>query len=82
MRQGDAGLAETYISLEDQLVARHGLKLLVALTRSARGTVRRMAARVLWGVAQWSSGRRAAVLRSESAKSDAWIDLAMHHHSR
>ncbi|MCH8270196.1 MAG: hypothetical protein IH985_03180 [Planctomycetes bacterium] len=81
-RQGDPGLAETYISLEDQLVARHGLKLLVALTRSTRGTVRRLAARVLWGMAQWSSGRRAAVLRSESAKSDAWIDLAMHHHTR
>ncbi len=81
-RQGDPGLAETFVSLDDQLIVRNGLGFLIRATRSLPGPARRIAAGVLWGLAQWSAGRRAAVLRSESAKTDAWIDMAMHHHTR
>lgn len=80
-RQGDPGQAEVYVSLQDQLIVQHGLKPLVAMVRAtaARG---RLAASLLWGTAQWAAGRRAAIQRSEVAKAEAWIDLAMHHHTR
>jgi preprotein translocase subunit SecA len=77
-RQGDPGGAEVYVSLEDQLIVQHGLKPLVGLVRATEG----LAAGLLWGTAQWASGRRAAVQRGEVAKAEAWIDLAMHHHTR
>jgi len=79
-RQGDPGLAEVFVALEDQLIQRHGLLPLRALCRAA--VLRPGVAPLLWALAQWSAGRRAAAMRKESAKADAWIDLAMHHHAR
>jgi preprotein translocase subunit SecA len=81
-RQGDPGLAEVYVSMDDQLIKRHGLAPLAALCRAAPLGLRRAAAAPLWSIAQYSAGRRSAVLRGEVAKHDAWIDMAMHHHSR
>ena len=81
-RQGDPGLAETFVSLDDSLVRRHALTPLVWLFRRTRGPVRRIVAGMLWPAAQWTAGRRAAVIRAEVAKMDAWIDLSMHTASR
>jgi len=81
-RQGDPGLAEAHVSLEDRLIAEHGLGMLVALGRALPGTPRRLVAWVLWNLAQRSASRRLAVVRSESAKADAQLDVAMHHHTR
>jgi preprotein translocase subunit SecA len=81
-RQGDPGLAEMFVSLDDQLIVRNGVGVLIGLTRSLPGPLRRISAGLLWGTAQWSSQRRASVLRAESAKTDAWTDMAMHHHTR
>ncbi|MFG0283171.1 MAG: hypothetical protein ACF8R7_02015 [Phycisphaerales bacterium JB039] len=80
-RQGDPGLAEAFVSLDDDLIRRHGLGPLVALCRVAPGLARRPVAALLWRLAQWTASRRSAVVRSEVAKGDAWVDLAMHHHS-
>jgi preprotein translocase subunit SecA len=79
-RQGDPGMAVAFVALDDQLIKRHGLPPLTALCRLA--PLRRLVAPALWRFAQWSAGRRAAAMRKESAKADAWIDLAMHHHAR
>ena len=81
-RQGDPGLAETFVSLDDSLVQRHALPPLVWLFRRTHGPVRRLVARLLWPAAQWTAGKRAAAIRAEVAKMDAWIDLSMHHASR
>jgi len=81
-RQGDPGLAEAHVLLEDRLIAQHGLGPLVWLTRASRGWARRALARVLWALAQRSASRRLAVMRAEAAKLDAQLDVAMHHESR
>lgn len=81
-RQGDAGLAETFTSLEDALIVRHALGPLKWLFRRTHGPVRSLVGRALWPLAQWASGRRAAVIRGEVAKLDAWIDLSMHYETR
>ncbi len=71
-----------FVSLDDQLIVRNGVGVLVGLTRVLPGPLRRVSAGLLWGIAQRSSQRRASVLRAESAKTDAWTDMAMHHHTR
>ncbi len=84
-RQGDPGLAEVFVSLDDDLIRRHGLAPLVALCRAApptTGPLRAIGADALWRLAQATASRRPAMARSEVAKSDAWVDLAMHHHTR
>jgi len=81
-RQGDPGLAETYVALEDSLIRRFGPGPLVWLFRRTRGPARRLVARLLWGLAQWTASRRAVSLRTETSKIDAWIDLAMQDESR
>ena len=58
------------------------LRPLVWLYRVGAGPLRSMTARFLWWSAQRSAGRRAAVLRREAAKGNAWLDLAMHHEVR
>jgi preprotein translocase subunit SecA len=84
-RQGDPGRAEPFVSLDDALIRRNGLRSLAWLCRllgAGRTASGRLVARVLWAQAQWTAGRRAAVIRAEVAKADAWVDLAMHTHSR
>jgi preprotein translocase subunit SecA len=81
-RQGDPGLAEVFVSLDDDLIRRYGLAPLAALCRMTHGPLRRLAAAALWRLAQATASRRSAVHRSEVAKADAWVDLAMHHHTR
>jgi preprotein translocase subunit SecA len=81
-RQGDPGLAETFMSIEDSLIRRHSIGPLLWLYKRTHGPVRRLVASVLWPTAQWTAGRRACVIRNEVAKMDAWIDLSMHHESR
>jgi len=81
-RQGDPGLAEAFVSLEDGLIVLHGPKFLVALVRRASGARRELLCRVLWRAAQWSSGRKARVMRSQVLMSDAMTDMALHHRTR
>jgi len=84
-RQGDPGLFETFVSLDDEVIRRHGLGALITLCRATAptgGPFNRLAATVLWRLAQTTASRRSAVARSEVAKADAWVDLAMHHHTR
>ncbi|MCC6660759.1 MAG: hypothetical protein IT437_07725 [Phycisphaerales bacterium] len=77
-RQGDPGRAEPFVSLDDAVILRFGIRPLRWLARVAG----RPAAWVLWRQAQWAAGRQAAVVRSEIAKAEAWVDLAMHSHTR
>jgi preprotein translocase subunit SecA len=81
-RQGDPGLAQAFVSLDDPVVVRHGLKMLNTLCRRSQPWLRGPATRLLWGSSQRSASRRAVMLRREVAKLDAWMDLAMHHESR
>ena len=81
-RQGDPGRSEVYVSLEDSLVSDHGLWGLVSICKGARGPMRRPLTDGLWWISQWTASRKAAVLRAEAAKHDAWLDMAMHHQTR
>ena len=80
-RQGDPGGVECFVSLQDQLILRHGPAPLVRLVR-AGGPLGRLAAPLLWWLAQRAAGGRWATLRAESAKADAWFDMALHDLSR
>jgi preprotein translocase subunit SecA len=82
VRQGEPGLAETFMSLDYSLIRRHAIGPLVWLFKRTHGPGRRLVASALWPTAQWSAGRRASVIRNEVAKLDAWIDLSMHYESR
>jgi preprotein translocase subunit SecA len=81
-RQGDPGRAEAFVSLDESLITRHGLSILRLLCRAGRGPVRQVFAWMLWGLGQWSAGRRTASIRGEIVKHDAWLDMALHHHTR
>jgi preprotein translocase subunit SecA len=84
-RQGDPGRAEVFVALDDVLIRRHGPRPLVWLARrlaGSNGALARLVFRATWGLAQWGAARGYAVMRSEVAKGDAWIDLALHQHSR
>ncbi|MFG0327534.1 MAG: hypothetical protein ACF8SC_09750 [Phycisphaerales bacterium JB037] len=81
-RQGDPGLAETFVSLEDRLIVTQGFRPLVALCRAAPGPMRTLVARVLWPTAQRSASRKAASLRAQAAQTDASMDVSMHHETR
>jgi preprotein translocase subunit SecA len=81
-RQGDPGLARAYVSLDDPLIVHFALKPLVWMYRVSAGGPGRVLGRLVWWQAQWTAGRRAAVLRKEAMKGDAWMDLAMHHEMR
>jgi hypothetical protein len=50
--------------------------VLVPLVRRNAGPTRRLAARLLWWVAQRSASRRWAIMRSEVRKADAWFEMA------
>jgi preprotein translocase subunit SecA len=75
-RQGDPGRAEPFVSLDDAVILRHGVGPLRWLARAGLG------AGLLWRQAQWAASRQAAVSRAEIAKAEAWVDLAMHAHTR
>jgi preprotein translocase subunit SecA len=81
-RQGDPGRAEAFVSLDESLIQRHALRPLVAACRLAHGPPRALAAKLLWGQAQWSAGKRTVSIRAEVVKADAWVDMALHHHTR
>jgi preprotein translocase subunit SecA len=81
-RQGDPGLAQAFVSLDDALIRRHGLRPLVALVRTLRGPLRRPAAVLLWWSAQLAAGRRAAMMRRETMRHEAWLELSLQSESR
>lgn len=81
-RQGDPGSAVAFVSLEDRLVQRTGLPMLSWLVGRTGGAFRRVLGSLLWKQAQFTASRRLAVQRRESAKYDAWLDLALHHRTR
>ncbi len=81
-RQGDPGLALTYVALDDDLVARTGSKTLLRLTRAFAGPLRKPLAWITWTFAQHAASRRAAATRKQSMQYDAWLDVSMHHETR
>ncbi|MCC6285765.1 MAG: hypothetical protein IT439_10810 [Phycisphaerales bacterium] len=81
-RQGDPGLAETYVSLDDRLLVQSGSRALRRLAKALPPGPRTAVARVLLRQAQWAASRVLAVRRAESAKQDAWIELALHGQTR
>lgn len=81
-RQGDPGLAQAFVSLDDAVIKRHGLPPLVYLCRRTHGPIRAWIGRALWSQSQWAAGRKAAVIRAEVARSEAWHEMAMHHRTR
>lgn len=81
-RQGDPGLAQAFVSFQDALIARHGLRPLVALARVLPASWRRPIAALLWCQAQTSAGNRAATLRAELARSDANLEMSLKGQSR
>jgi len=81
-RQGDPGRAETFVSLDDPLIRRHGLAPLVWLVRRSQGPLRGWAARALWWMAQHAAARRWAATRSAAAQTEDWTELSLHRHAR
>ena len=81
-RQGDPGIAQAFVSLDDALIVRHGLKPLVAITAALPAPAQRAAARALWRQSQWAAGVRAATVRAEVARSDARLEQALRGQSR
>lgn len=80
-RQGDPGSAQAFVSLDDQLVRRFGLRLLRALSPLGP-PIGPLAGRLLWWQAQSTAGRRAVTIRSEMAKSDAMMEMSLKGQSR
>ena len=74
-RQGDPGVAQMYVSLEDQLIHASGLPPLIWL---AKRTKMPWLQRLLWRQAQHLASRRAASHRMTTAKNDSWQEMAMH----
>lgn len=74
-RQGDPGVAQMFLSLEDQLIVASGLPPLIWLAR--RLQLRPIRA-LLWRQAQWLASKRAVGHRSSTARTDAWHEMAMH----
>jgi preprotein translocase subunit SecA len=74
-RQGDPGIAQMYVSLEDQLIHASGLPPLIWLTRR---TMFRLFHKLLWRQSQLLASRRAISHRMTTAKSDSWQEMAMH----
>lgn len=81
-RQGDPGLAETFVSLEDDLIVRYGSGALARIARAAPGPIRRLAARLLLAQAQWVASGRARAMRAEAARSEGELEVALHHATR
>lgn len=81
-RQGDPGRAETFVSLEDELIKGHGVRPLIWLTRRRVGPIRARAGAALWTLAQANASRRWRIHRADAAKSAAWHDKALHHVTR
>ncbi len=81
-RQGDPGRAETFVSLEDELIRSQGFKPLVWLVKRSRGPIKNAAAWLLWTIAQANASRRWRIHRSDAAKASAWHDKALHHVTR
>ncbi len=81
-RQGDPGEAQAFVSLDDALIRRFGLGPLRALVRATHGPLRRPAAALLWRLAQSTAGRHAAIMRRETARHEAWLELSMSSETR
>ena len=81
-RQGDAGEAVAFVSLEDEMVVRYGLPPLRWLARLSPDPVRGVLTRLLVRQAQRSATRRWMLMREEASKIDAWIDLSFHQQSK
>lgn len=74
-RQGDPGVAQMFVSLEDQLIVATGLPPLIWLAR--RLPVRGVTS-LLWRQAQFLASSRSVSHRLSTARSDAWQEMAMH----
>ncbi|MEQ9097243.1 MAG: hypothetical protein RIE32_13390 [Phycisphaerales bacterium] len=81
-RQGDVGRAAAFVSLEDEMLVRYGLKPLRWLARVAPPALRGPLTRLLVRQAQAAATRRWMLIREEAGRIDAWIDLAFHQQSR
>jgi preprotein translocase subunit SecA len=81
-RQGDPGLAQAFVSLQDMLIARHGLGPLVAIVRAAPGALGSPLSRLLWRQAQWAAGRKSSMMRTEAARADARLEQTMRAQSK
>ncbi|MFG0331609.1 MAG: prepilin peptidase [Phycisphaerales bacterium] len=81
-RQGDPGLAQTFVSLDDQLVERSGLRPLTRLGRSFPTLLPVGLGRLIWGVAQWLASKREYTQRRMAGKADLWFDRAMYYERR
>ncbi len=75
-RQGDPGSAEVFVALSDTLVGQHGLAVLAWAARLP-GSLGALASRALWRGAQWSASRKWRIIREETARSDAWHEVAL-----
>lgn len=81
-RQGDPGLAQAFVSLEDMLVTRNGFGPLVAMIRALPGALGSPLSTLLWRQSQWAAGRKSTMMRSEAAKSDARLEQSMRAQSK
>ena len=81
-RQGDPGVAQAFVALDDPVIIEFGLSPLAWAARSAPGPLRRFAARLLWNQAQQTAGRRAALTRRETARREAFLEMAMPEETR
>ncbi len=76
-RQGDPGSAECFLALDDELFSRHGFRPLVALARRSPPGVRDALGRLARRLAQRSASGAWASSRAETARAEAWQEMAM-----
>jgi preprotein translocase subunit SecA len=81
-RQGDPGLAQAFVSYQDDLILRSAPHTLTALARAALASGRIAPSRLLWRITQLISGKHSSMIRAETFKAEAWLDMALHHHIR
>ncbi len=81
-RQGDPGLAQAFVAYDDDLIRRSAPAWLTRLGRASLASGRVLPSRWLWRVTQIISGKHSAMLRSETFKAEAWLDMALHHQVR
>lgn len=82
-RQGDPGLAETYVAMDDDLMVRAGAPVLKWIARAGHGTpVGGICSLFAWSQSQGSASRHAVLARRGATKQEGWYELATHRATR
>lgn len=81
-RQGDPGVAQAFVSLDDPLIEAAGIKWMVRLIRRFPVLAHSPLVNVLWTHAQKQASKRKAMSREMASTHDLWFDRAIHFENR